>query len=320
MGGREIAVVVPFFNRRGTIRATLASIAAQSLLPRRIVLVDDGSTDGGSEIAASWMDEVRRRMECELVRQANSGASVARNRGLHFAGECQYIAFLDSDDAWPTDFLERAHAALNACCGAVAASSDRQFVDTHGVHGPVENCSSLAASPTLWMLRHGAGICSSSLLCREAVVRRGGFDGRLLTGEDAALFLRMSLDGPWLHVAGAPAVFNAGLHCGSEKNKSRKYPDRYLQWVMIFEEFFVKGGGQSFLADRRHRRWLAYRWQRAGVQQMELGAPRMALHCFRKARAWNPWRASYYAKIFSSWSAGIAQRPRKAKRVTHAVP
>src|SRR5262245_33040094 len=99
-----IAVVVPFFNRRNTLLATLTGIEKQTLLPARVVLVDDGSTDDGLRIALAWTDRVRGRLECSLIRQANSGPSAARNRGLHEARNCQHVAFLDSDDVWPADF------------------------------------------------------------------------------------------------------------------------------------------------------------------------------------------------------------------------
>jgi len=89
------SVVVPFFNRRNTLLTTLASIERQTLLPARVILVDDGSTDGGFEIARDWTDRVRARFDCSLVRQSNAGPSAARNRGLEMASDCDYVAFLD---------------------------------------------------------------------------------------------------------------------------------------------------------------------------------------------------------------------------------
>jgi glycosyltransferase involved in cell wall biosynthesis len=107
-----IVVVVPFFNRRNTIPATLASIETQTLLPQRVILVDDGSTDGGADVAYAWAHRLRGRLNCSLERQANSGVSAARNRGLELAGECDYIAFLDSDDRWLPGHLANGLTAL----------------------------------------------------------------------------------------------------------------------------------------------------------------------------------------------------------------
>jgi glycosyltransferase involved in cell wall biosynthesis len=304
-----VAVVVPFFNRRNSLPATLDSVQSQTLLPRRAILVDDGSTDRGADVARVWIDAVSDRIDGRLIRQPNRGVAAARNQGLALAVDCDYVAFLDSDDVWPPDFLERTHAALSADSDAVAASADRQFTYSDG-RSSTEDCSSLAANSCLWMLRCGAGIMSSTLLRRSSIDRYHGFDCQLMTGEDAALLLRISLDGPWLHVRGQPVAFRHGLPPGDEGNKSEKYRDNFLTWARIFDDFFVRGPGRRFLTDRQIRRQLAVRWLRAGEQQSRLGAPAIALSCFRKARRWNPWRAKYYRLILNTLVAALVGRSR----------
>src|SRR5262249_32702881 len=153
---------------------------------------------------------------------------------------------------------------------------------------------------------------ASTLFRHSAVAKRGGFNTSLLTGEDAALFLRVSLDGPWRHVAGAPVHFRRDLCQRDEGNKSQKYRDCFLQWAKMFEEFFARGGGQAFLADRRYRRLLAARWYRAGQQQLQLFAPHSALQCFVKSRMWTPWRMKYYAMIMRAWWGTIGRPSRQA--------
>src|SRR5207244_3903680 len=109
-----------------------------------------------------------------------------------------------------------------------AASCDRRFVYADGRRSKIDDCAELAACPVIWMLAHGGGLVSSTLFRRSALVRHGGFDPALAVGEDAALFLRVSLDGPWSHVPGEAAVLNSGLakRRGSEGNLSQKYADR----------------------------------------------------------------------------------------------
>jgi glycosyltransferase involved in cell wall biosynthesis len=302
-----IAVVVPFFNRRNSLPATLEGIQSQTLLPRRAILVDDGSTDCGADLARAWIEVARGRIDGRLIRQPNRGVAAARNHGLALAGDCDYVAFLDSDDVWPRDFLERTHAALSVRPEAVAASCDRRFIYPDG-HSSTEDCSALAAHPCLWMLRFGAGIMSSTLLRRASIDRHHGCDCQLMTGEDAALLLRLSLDGLWLHVGGEPVAFRHGLPPGDEGNKSEKYRDNFLTWARIFDDFFVRGPGRAYVANRQIRRQLAVRWLRAGEQQSRLGAPSIALSCFRKARRWNPWRAKYYRLTLNALAATIVDR------------
>jgi glycosyltransferase involved in cell wall biosynthesis len=96
----SISVVIPLYNKAPHIKRTLQSVLSQTVLPDEIIVVDDGSTDGGGEIVKSLSVPGLR-----LIRQENQGVSAARNRGIAEA-EGELIAFLDSDDAWKPRFLE----------------------------------------------------------------------------------------------------------------------------------------------------------------------------------------------------------------------
>jgi glycosyltransferase involved in cell wall biosynthesis len=295
MNDSNSLAIVPVYNRRRTIEATLDSVAAQTRPPRRLIVVDDGSTDGSALVVSRWIAGQRARLDCQLITQANAGVSAARNRGLALAGSLEFVAFLDSDDLWPRDFLARATAVLAGQPRAVAATCDREMVFVDGGRRQRLDSSGIARRPAMWMLEHGANIASGTLLRTVAVKCRGGFNPQLRSGEDSALFMPLSLDGPWLHVPGAPVTFQIGraAQLGDEGNLSRRFRDNHRQWARIYEEFFVSGGGSPMLADRECRRLLALAWFQAGQELIARGAPREAAACFRKALAWNPWRAKY---------------------------
>lgn len=99
--GRDVTVVVPLYNGAQWIEATLDSIARQTHAPTQVIVVDDGSSDGGAELVR------RHPVGATLLAQPNSGVAVARNRGLaHATGD--WIVFLDQDDLWHPDHLRRA--------------------------------------------------------------------------------------------------------------------------------------------------------------------------------------------------------------------
>src|SRR6476620_6499015 len=87
-----VSAIVPLFNGRRFIRAAIDSILAQELKPREIVVVDDGSTDGGGCLLSGY-PEVR------VIPQPNCGEAAARNRGVQESKE-PMVAFLDQDDLW----------------------------------------------------------------------------------------------------------------------------------------------------------------------------------------------------------------------------
>ncbi len=295
MSDTRTVTIVPFFNRRRTILATLASVESQSVLPDQLILVDDGSTDDGSQVVAGWFARSPLRKRCHLVRQANQGAAAARNHGLALAQPSEFVAFLDSDDVWPADFLERTQAALEAQRDAVAATCDQSYRYADDRPGLFVDAAQLATKPILWMLRFGAGIASATLFRRQRIERHGGFPS-VVVGEDATLFLQLSLDGPWLHAAGEPVVFHHGLGqaFGEERNLSEKHVETAAVLAEIGERFVLKGTARALGHDVAYRRLLASAWFYAGSQFYRAAEPRRALSCFRKARGWRPGRFKYY--------------------------
>ena len=94
------SIVVPLWNKRHTVAATLASALAQTWSDFELIIVDDGSTDGGMEETARFDDPRIRRLS-----QANQGPGAARNAAIR-AARHDWFAFLDADDLWLPDHLE----------------------------------------------------------------------------------------------------------------------------------------------------------------------------------------------------------------------
>jgi glycosyltransferase involved in cell wall biosynthesis len=95
----RVSVIIPAFNAEAFLARALRSVEAQTYKDFEIVLIDDGSTDGTAEVACSF-ENVR------YFHQSNQYQAVARNRGLEEA-EGEIVAFLDADDEWLPEKLER---------------------------------------------------------------------------------------------------------------------------------------------------------------------------------------------------------------------
>ena len=100
-----ISVIVPVYNAEKYITEAIDSIVQQEYRPLEIIVVDDGSTDGTPELIYHYDDQVR------YFYQENQGPAVARNRGIT-ESKGQFLAFLDSDDLWPSDKLKNQSSCL----------------------------------------------------------------------------------------------------------------------------------------------------------------------------------------------------------------
>lgn len=98
-----ISIVIPTYNRAGTLARSIQSVLAQSYSDWELVIVDDGSTDNTQEVVKPFVqrDERIHYIFCP----ENKGQAVARNKGIQVSGG-EYIAFQDSDDCWMPDKLQ----------------------------------------------------------------------------------------------------------------------------------------------------------------------------------------------------------------------
>lgn len=200
------SVVIPLFEKRGYIQRALDSIYAQSTGPTlvsEIIVINDGSTDGGDDVARRQTDDRVR-----VIDQENRGVSAARNAGI--AAACQpYLAFLDADDRWRPQFLERMRELIQAYPGAVLYGSgfatvrSGRAVGQHGIRADELLRPRPGASPPVvgevdffraWTRDHVVHP-SGMVAPRQAALAIGGFAAGLAHCEDHLFLARMALSG-----------------------------------------------------------------------------------------------------------------------------
>ncbi len=105
MESRLVSVIVPVYNVKSYLPRCLESIVAQDYSHLEVILVDDGSTDGSSDLCDLW---AARDPRIKVIHKANEGPGQARNTGLD-AAQGSYVAFIDSDDYVHPQFIGRLH-------------------------------------------------------------------------------------------------------------------------------------------------------------------------------------------------------------------
>lgn len=182
----QISVIMPCLNSARHIRNAVASVLAQTLDDFELLIVDNGSTDSTLDIVAAIAD---RRIR--ILHQPQRGVSWARNLGLECARGA-VIAFLDSDDTWSVDFLEKMSSALAAHPDAVLAYCGWQNLGLPGPRGQPFIPPDYEVPGKTQLLLEGCRWPIHACLTRQSAVQQiGGFDPELKIGEDFLFWMEV---------------------------------------------------------------------------------------------------------------------------------
>ena len=182
----RVSVISAFLNAEKYLAETIESVLAQDYADFELLLVDDGSTDGSSQIAENYAErEPHRVRRLEHPGHANRGTCAARNLAVGQSG-AEFLAFIDADDCWRPSKLKDQVALLermpevDAVCGSVnywashAGGEDRIVMTGHAANRPIAPAEALVQ---LYPLGQAAPPCPSDLLMRRSIVEAiGGFE------------------------------------------------------------------------------------------------------------------------------------------------
>ena len=200
----KISVVIPTYNRIALVERAIDSVLMQSIKPFDIIVVDDGSDDGTSEMIQ------KKYRSINLVQQQNSGVSAARNNGIkHAKGD--WISLLDSDDEWTEKKLENQANRL-------IKNPDYHFCHTNEIwirNGVRVNQKKRHQKYGGYIFDKCLDICrispSSTLFKKNILEHVGWFNTQLPVCEDYDLWLRITADYKILFVD-EPLIIKYGGH------------------------------------------------------------------------------------------------------------
>lgn len=187
MNAPAISVVIPTFNRRRQVEQAVESVLSQTFADLELIVVDGGD-DGTAESLAGR--DARLRYERVVD---DTGPANTRNTGIRLA-RAPTVAFLDADNRWLPDHLAVVVAVLDRQPQAVLASTCPEF-RIEGREEP-DDADLVDALPEALMWNR-VGYVSGVAVRREHLLEVGGFDERMLVGEDDDLWLRLAMRGPF---------------------------------------------------------------------------------------------------------------------------
>lgn len=207
----SISVIIPLYNKAASIGATLASVLAQTVQPLEVIVVDDGSTDGSAERAEALATQGVR-----VVRQTNGGVSRARNRG---AAEAQgtHLAFLDADDRWEPEFVERMMASIEQLPDCGLYTTAYRVEGSDGRSG-VRCATKSGVADFFEQVKEGfVALPSASVVMREAFESTGGFPAGMKLCEDSYLWVKIADQHPICFIDEPLVTYRVGAENRSSK-------------------------------------------------------------------------------------------------------
>jgi glycosyltransferase involved in cell wall biosynthesis len=184
----KVSVIIPAYRAAATIGRAVDSVLSQTCSPHEILVIDDGSPDDLPAALSPYGESVR------LVRQANGGAASARNHGIERA--CgDLIAFLDADDYWEPQKLERQLEVLKRHpeVGLVTSCFYIELLERprYPCDRPVVSMDVVLQAGGPEILTVARSIWTSALLVRRDILGDQRFDTTLVTAEDVDLWVRL---------------------------------------------------------------------------------------------------------------------------------
>ena len=246
----KLTVIIPFYQKEpGILTRALASVFAQQYKDFDVIVVDDESPYPADGDIVTFSDEERARVR--IVRQENAGPGGARNTGLdHVSLETEFVAFLDSDDAWTPEHLSVAHAAMtrfDANCYFASITGGDAFYYHFGVADleKTEEVERLSEDPLLIevpgltqvMLKNWSFLHLSSMVIGRPLIETVRFDAALrLAAEDVLFFCDCVLAARRVVLGGvAGAVRGEGLNIfhGVDNDSPQFLRQQFNTWVAL---------------------------------------------------------------------------------------
>ena len=208
----QVTVILPTWNRAKWLKTSIESVLSQTFQDFELIVVDDASTDSTGKILESYSGKIRT-----ILLPENLGVSAARNTAI-VQSDSKWIAFLDSDDYWHAEKLEKQIKQTRLCPEYQIHFTDEIWI-RNGIRVNPKNKHRKREG---WIFKPSLALClmapSTVMLHRELLERHGMFDDALPVCEDYDLWLRLTAYHP-------VALLNEKLmirHGGHSDQLSRK--------------------------------------------------------------------------------------------------
>lgn len=301
----QVSVIIPVFNGESYVRAAIESVWNQTYGDSEIVVVDDGSTDRTRDIVQSIGEKVIYK------RQSNSGPIAARNLGIALSSG-EYVAFLDHDDLWYSDKLEKQVSILESYPEVGLVCSEVDNIDEGGQPIIRKTWAQrrsikrdlLGDLYALLNRRFPVAVPSTWLVRRRILEKVGNFDPTLPFGGygEFDFFAKLAEDSK-IYFMISPLVKYRVRQSGITKEKEA---EMYANYLLVLDKLWQRWKNQPDLRALLLKLYGRY-WFKKGreyLKQEDFGSARRFLETAVRFRPFyvRPWLSLLHLRV-KKWSA-----------------
>ena len=242
----KFSIIIPLYNKAPYIRKALESVLAQTYIDYEVIVVDDGSTDGGAEIAESFLQDPASSLSpfasrLRLLKQPNQGVSAARNAGVAQA-QGEYIAFLDADDWWEPTYLERMAQLVADYPDAGLYACNYVYYKPGKTHVALNIPTGYINYPKTYYESDAMPVWTgAAMIPRNVYDEMGGFPLGIKLGEDFLLWSKIALRYPVAFLNEPLAWYNNDVPTTLRATRNLHAPEHH----MLFRLELAFGNGDE---------------------------------------------------------------------------
>lgn len=255
----RVSVIMPLFNKAPYVKKAVESVLVQTFEDWELIVVDDGSKDGGPQVVLDLADE-----RCHVYSQGNLGVSEARNNGVRLA-KGELLAFLDADDWWEETFLEEMVKMVEEYPEASLWACNYWYVKRGKTRVAVKQETGYFDYPETYLLNEAMPVWTGALLMRkETFDETGGFPIGIKLGEDFLLWSRIALEHKFAFLNKPLAYYNNDVPSAARATRNLYPPEQHMlfhlehlegrtEWKALCDKLRVNGLLEYWLSNKFHK-------------------------------------------------------------------
>lgn len=226
----KYSVVVPLYNKEKYIKDTLESVLMQNYDDYEVVVVNDGSSDSSYKVVEQMCHEYP---QIKLISQRNAGVAVARNTGIA-AATGEYIAFLDADDEWKSNYLEEIDWLVqNYPQSSIFVTAYDIRLSSSVIHHSTQLTQKQGLLDSYWKTyanHYDFVWTSATVLRKSACLKAGMFTSGEKIGQDLDMWARVACNNPVVaYTAKSCVIYNRSAEQNARTRVKIAYPKEFMK-------------------------------------------------------------------------------------------